>query len=298
MQEYKLKSFSGKEIAFTTEVTGQDRKLIVCSFGPDFSGKSRFLCTGPVKGKQLIGIVPTDRKTRLTVQQAMDELKRHGKILLPKQDLVREVNPSKMSWAANPNVTDKEAEEKTKVHYRAHVDKVKEVTWALHAHPDVSLICIDLFQQFYQDMKYAHYGRKQFALKKVTKDYYQDTHEADQEIIDFINSISDKHLILTHKSKPEYENDKATGRMTWEGFKFMGNHVNVVVEHHNNKKFDPKKENDPDTNWHYAMSIRRAQWNAAEVEGEAGEKILKDEWITFQMLGMALFPNSDPEDWA
>lgn len=190
-----------------------------------------------------------------------------------------------------------EAEKKSKEHYRRHVDRVKETAWALHAHPDVSLICIDLFQQFWQDLKYACYGRTQFAYKKIDgQKPYQDTSEAATELIDFISSISDKHLILTHKTKDEYDNNVNTGRQTWEGFKYMGNHVNLVVEHHNNKKWNPEKPDDEARNWHYGLSIRKCQWNT-EVEGEAGDVVLKDEWVTFQNLAMLVLPASRPEDW-
>lgn len=295
MKETKLKSTSGKELLFTDGSGNNETPLIICTFGEDFSGKSRLGATGP----SVVGVVPLDRKTRYTIEKTAKEFGR--KILMPKTDLVREGNMSvRAGWAStDTELNDKEIDEiteKTKKAYRQHVNMVKEVTWALHDNPDVRLVVIDLFEQFYQDLKFAHYGRTGNLVRKMAGGkMYKDTSEADQEIVDFINSIASKHLILTHRRKDEYEKNVNTGRMTWSGFKWLGHNVNVVLEQEVNKRYNPASDED-DKSWHYGVSVRKCLHNI-ELEGPEGKLALKDDFVTFPMLAKTVFPDSQIEDW-
>ena len=124
---------------------------------------------------------------------------------------------------------------------------------------------------------------------------FKDKAEADQEFVDFINSLSDKHLILTHRRKEEYNGELRTGRWVHSGYKNIGHQVNLTVEMELNKKYDPASD-DESKNWHYAASIRKCLHNI-ELEGPSGQQVLKDEFINFQMLMMCVFPQSEIGDW-
>lgn len=114
-------------------------------------------------------------------------------------------------------------------------------------------------------------------------------------MVDFVNSLTDKHLVLTHRRKDEYDGDNKTGRMTWSGYKHLGHSVNMVIEHVLNKKYDPRSDN-PEKSFHYAVNVRKCLHNA-ELEGPDGQGLLKDDFITFSMLMMQVFPSSELSDW-
>lgn len=303
MNEVKVKAPTKKDIASlfsdgSEEAASQSSSapLIILAFGEDFTGKSRFGATGP----EVIGCVPLDRKTRATFERTCKELGK--RYLIPKQDLVREGNMvvrgrrQELLEAKEDEKTDSEIAkivETTKKAYRAHVNMVMEMTWALHDNPDVQVIMIDLFEQFYQDMIYAHYGRVGHIVKKIgtTGKVYKDTSDANQEIVDFINSISDKHLILTHRTKDEYFKDVKTGKMTWSGYKWLGHSCNLAIEFVKNRAWDPDSE-DAKKSWHYGLNVAKSTDNVM-LEGPAGQLALKDEFITFEMLQSLVLGDSN-----
>lgn len=268
---------------------GQEEKLIVICWGVDHSGKSRLGATGPAT----VGYVPLDRKTRATAEKTS---KQHDKrILMPVQDFVQD---SIKGVRTIKEATEKDEKdlakmvEATKSTYRAQVNKIMECAHTLYDCKDVNLIEIDLFGQFYEWMKYAYYGRTGNVVKKVTGGkMYKDTSDADQEIIDFVNSLSGKHLILTHKSSDEYVNNVQTGNTIWKGFKHLGHSCNLQVEMVLNKKYDANSDK-PDRFWHYGLNIVKSL-HKPELEGEAGQLVLMDDMITFDNL-KALVLDYDP----
>lgn len=295
MREITIKSQSGKNIEFTSGSGGHETSLVILSFGEDFSGKSSLGATGP----GISAIVPLDRKTRFAAEKRAKEC--GGSILMPKQDLVRAGNISlRAGWKSEEmEVDDKKAfeiDKVTRVAYRQHINMVKDIVWTLHAKDDVRLIQIDLFEQFWQDLCFAHYGRSSHLVRKLaTGKVYKDTTEAEKEMVDFVNSISDKHLILTHRTRDEFYNDVRTGRMTWSGNKFLGHLCNIVLEHVKNRKFDPNS-NDPTKSFHYGVNVQKCLHNT-DLEGPDGQLVLTDDDITFGMLALAVFPMSKLEDW-
>jgi hypothetical protein len=282
MKEIQLKTPQGRSnMTFTDGTGGHEEKLVILLWGPEHCGKSRLLATGP----EVAGIVPTDRKCRFTVEKTMNETGK--KILMPTRDFVREairsVRAGWMTEEKNAAEIEKLTEE-SKAAYRTLINEVKECTWILNDQPQVQVVCIDSFSQFYEDVKYAHYGRVGHLMKKLNNQkMFKDTREADQEIQDFVDSLTGKHLILTHKSKPEYsKNNAATGRDIWAGYKDLGYKCNLQIELALNKNFDPNSEEE-DKNWHYGLSIVKSL-HKPELEGEAGKLCLKDDMITLDIL--------------
>lgn len=300
MRETVIKSPSKRDLVFLDEEqqSPQQTPLIILAFGEDFSGKSRFGATAP----EVIGCVPLDRKTRSTFERTARELKR--RYLIPKQDLVREGNMavrgrwSELAEAVEAEKSDSEIAkivEATKKVYRSHINMVKEVTWALHDRDEVQTVFIDTFEQFYQDMLFAYYGRVGHLVRRMpTGKMYKDTSEANQETVDFVNSLSDKNLILTHRTKEEYYKDVRTGRMIWSGYKWLGHNCTLVIEHVKNKRYDPGSEK-PGERWHYGLSVQKCTDNI-ELEGPIGQADggggLTDGNVNFEMLRTLVWPET------
>lgn len=291
MKITSLKTPSGKTFEFVDGVEPETPRLIMASFGPWNTGKSRFGVTGP----NTVGIIPVDRKTRRTVEKTIEELKSRGikkKILMPKTDFIRQINP--MSQAT---MTD----EKTKEFYQQHVQEINESAWAMHASPEVKIIVIDLFEQYVKNVRYACYGREKHVITIKGKQY-QDYKEADQKVIDFINSLSSKHLLLTCKERAEYVNDVRTNKLTWQagGFNWLGNHTNLILEHEQNSKWVGEKD-DPETarypddeerNWRFGLTVSSSQDRLDLM----GQRVLVDDQITFGNLATLLYPNVEWDD--
>lgn len=280
MKEIQLKTPSGKSMAFTDGSDNQEQNLIVICWGVDHSGKSRLGATGP----EVAGYVPLDRKTRAIADKTAKSEGR--RILMPKNDFVVDSFKGIRSGHGPEEKADLEVSkltEATKKQYRGLIDSIKECAYTLYDSSDVKLIEIDLFGQFYEWMKYAYYGRTGSVVKKVTGGkMYKDTSDADQEVIDFVNSLSGKHLILTHKSTGEYVNNQATGNEVWKGFKHLGHSANLQIQMRLNKQFDPNSDK-PDRQWHWGLDIIKSL-HKPELEGEAGQLILCDDMINFDAL--------------
>lgn len=287
------------KIAFTDTIEQSSTHQTILSFGEDFSGKTRLGVTGP----SVIGIAPLDKKTRDTALKTKNEFGRH--ILLPKTDLMRgSGNISvRAGWGTNIELTETELNkrvEETKKDYRAHVNIVKDCVWALHDHKDVQLIMIDLFEQLCNDIYYAHYGRVQAFVRSIGgSKKFRDTKEADQEIVDFVNSLNRKHVVLLHRSKDEYVDDKATGRKVWSGYRHLGHASTLIIEHVVNKKYDPISD-DPNKNFKYGLNIRKCLANV-ELEGPDGQVLqgggLRDDFINFSTLMQMVYPATTESDW-
>lgn len=301
-----MKEFIINKIAFTDTIEQTSTKQTIIAFGEDFSGKTRLGVTGP----SVIGIAPLDKKTRPTAFKTKNEFNR--RVLLPKDDLLKEATSMsvKAGWARPAEeLSDSEIAkitEQTKKAYRSQANKVKDCIWALHEHPDVQIIVIDLMETLYNDITYAHYGRVGALIRKIAGGKtYRDNKEADQELVDFVNSLNKKHLVMLHRSKDEYVDDKATGRKMWSGYKHLGHVSNLIVEHVVNKQFDPTS-GDSKKSWHYGLNVRKSLDNV-ELEGPDGQVTingrvtesggLRDEMITFGFLMQLVYPSSNEGDW-
>lgn len=279
MKETQLKTPSGRSELFVDGTGGHEDQLIILLYGEEHSGKSRLGATGP----EIAGYVPTDRKTRYSAEKASKEF--GTKILLPKNDLVREAIKGIRSGWMTEAMSDHDVEklkEATKAQYRTHANAAKEIAWTLYDHPDVKLIQIDSFGQLYQDVIFAHYGRTGHVIKRIGKEYFKDKTEANKEMKDFVDSLSGKHLILTHQNKAEYENNKATGVDTWAGWGGLGFSCNLQIQMRTNSKFNPASEK-VDEQWHWGLDLIKSI-HKPELEGEAGQLLLTDDMITLTNL--------------
>ena len=271
---------------------GQE-KFSVASFGVCGTGKSRFAGTFPSP----IGAVLLDRKSRYSISKAADEF---GKtILVPDVELIRVGNPMKVAML--PDYCNKfldlpfGAPEPSccAMHfYRWHVNRVKEAAFRFAEMPDSQCrsIVIDTGSQLAEDMLYANYGR---TLKIMPRD----RGAYNQEMRNFLNSISSKHFLLTHQAKEiwkgEGDNAKPSGEFRRKGWTDLGYNVNVEIEHYRASKRDAV---DGIVEGEFLVDVTMSQTNPS-LHGEAGARLLFGEAITFQNLALKVVEGSQAEDW-
>ena len=249
------------------------QKLHIACFGEGGAGKTRFGVTAPG-----LGVIPLNGKCRATVEKEHQLLCPGSRILWPKQDLLRHANPMQLAmmepYCENKMVRVGVDAPKccARHYYRWHVNRVKDAIWTMAEHPAIKTIMIDDGTQLYEDILYAHYGR----ANRISEDrtVYG---PPNQEMIDLINSLQDVHLIIVHQSKDEYKGKTATGRDTLKGFREIGFYVNVLVEFAR----DEVKQS-------FFMNVRLCQDNA-NLHGDGGKRILKDNDITFANLALKIF---------
>lgn len=268
---------------FTTDTTPDDR-IALSVFGPPGSGKTRFSVSAPGP----IGFIPLDRKSRKTVDMVKAEL--GAEVYMPKRDLVTPINPMKLAMMAS-ECTNKTLLIDTKKpcpmccakHYhRWQVNLIKEAVYQLHDHPDIQTIVIDSGTAFYEDLMFATFGRAERIMQR-------DRGPINREMRDFYASLASKHLIVIHEAREIYKNDKGTGKFEASGWNKTGYNVNAEVELGID---DTKAEGDS----RFFMNVKRCQSNPG-IQGPSGLGLLTDDQITFPYLAMAIYPDSELEEW-
>lgn len=279
------------EIKFIELTDASPDKLSVASMGEQGSGKTRFGATYPSP----IGIIPLDRKTRYSIGKTAVEMGK--KVIMPSEDLIRLSNPMELAMMKDDCGTSKTILWKSapptccSTHfYRWHVNRIKETAFKLAEMPDSKCrsIIVDSGSQLSEDILYACYGRTQKVMPRDRGMY-------NQEMIDFLNAISNKHVLITHKAKEVWVNEKPVpGEFKRKGFGEIGYHCNVEIEHYRGTKGKKLKKPADGEEIPFYIDVRQCQANPSLV-GET--KLLENEQINFQTLAMLVFPDSDSEDW-
>lgn len=240
-----------------------DDQLAIAVFGEQGSGKTRFAITAP----DPIGFIPLDRKSRKTVDKIAKDLDKT--VVMPDKDYIRVAEPMRLS-VMKPDAA--------KVYYRQHVDAVKHAAFTLAAHADIKTIVVDTGTQLWEDILFAHFGRTDRIMPR-------DRGPANQEMIDFLNALSHKNLIITHKAKEIWKSDKPTGKYELAGFPHIGYHVNTMIEFvcDQNKKIDESDR--------FYINVLLCQDNP-DIQGPNGNKLITDEMISFDVLSMFIFPEA------
>ena len=282
----EIKTSSGKSISFVSETTPIELTYVIGVFSQkESSGKTRFCVTGP----SATGIIPTDRKTRKVVEKVAAEFgKVLGKdIIIPTKDFVRQASPMELAGM----------DEKVSIkHYRDYVETVKELAYALYEEKSVKAVCIDNAGDLYQSIEYANYGRQGYKVLSIGDGKIRDKSKAQQEFWDFINSLSSKPIILTHRGKDEYINNVNTHRSTWDGYKYLGNLCDVIVELERNRKYQEGSDQD-DRSWQFGAKFHSCNLQE-QLQGPMGhhnETGLRDEMISLSSIASFAFPSADPD---
>lgn len=249
-------------------------KLSVGSFGASNVGKTRFIATMPDNhGEGFIGCIPLNRKTRRTLER--EAIVNSKRILFPKQDFIRLAKPMELALMSV---------DATRAFYKEHLTNIRNALFTLVERKDVVSIAIDSGTQLSEDTLFSEYGRTEKILQRDRGAYNQDM----KEILDV---CQDKHFVITHESTGVYVNDKQVpGKSTWKGYGRLDFNVNIIVEH--TFKSTPNVTVDKN-DLEFGLHVRLCQDRPDLI----GDKILENDDITFQMLALTIYPDSDVSDW-
>lgn len=231
-------------------------KLSIGSFGAAGSGKTELIATMPGP----IGVVALDRKTRRTLAKANE--KYNKKIYFPEDDFVRHGKPMELALMKP---------EAAMEYYTNHCAKIQDAIYTFAERKDIRSIAIDSGTQLVEDFLFKHFGRSQRIMPR-------DRGPLNQDMRDVLNSLQDKHVIITHQASEIWRNDKPTGKFDWSGWNKLDYYCNVIVEH----KYDEKSGQ-------FSLTIRLCQDRPDLI----GETILFDEDITFEMLATTIYPDAN-----
>lgn len=260
---------------FTTNIRSTvDLSLVIGIFGPQGSGKTRFCATAP----DPIGVVPLDRKSRFSIAKTMDEL---GKVvMMPNQDFIRHAEPLKLAL-----LEPKQAME----YYSEHCKKVMDAAFKLNSHKDIQTVVIDTGTQLWEDLLFKNYGRNQRIMPR-------DRGAANQDMIDFLNAMTGKHLILTHKAAEIWSGEgdagKPTGKFKLSGFGHLSYHSTCVLEMKKNTLYNTETGSGGGKAWKWSLDVVDCQ-AMPELEGPQGKDMLTDDAITFENLAACVYPGTD-----
>lgn len=274
----KEKKIGGIEIGTGNGSRTLDLSYVIATFAEENCGKTRFSLSAPGP----IGFAPLEAKALPTIEKDGDA--EGVEVIRPKDPSVLWVSQRKVNSiiGKKPEETDGLRQE----FYLNHMRKVEEYVFGLLDNDEIRTVVIDKFNTYCVWVELAINGMNEKFIK-VQGQVYKDKKEVNQHIIDFLNELSKsgKTVVLNNASKDDYEvvgADKKPLRKTWDGFKHLGSHCNLVVELMDNKYWDPDK-NGEKYDWHYALSVRRSQ-EKPELEGPEGQMLLKDERISIPRL--------------
>ena len=124
--------------------------------------------------------------------------------------------------------------DKVKQTYNEITKRVLDLGMKFATHPDIQSIVVDTNSQFFDWILFAHFGRRN-QIKPTSRG------PANQVMIDFINAMRAKNLVVIHRSKEVWKATGATdkdgqpikepsGKYEQDGFKNIGAFLTLNVE--------------------------------------------------------------------
>jgi len=135
-------------------------------------------------------------------------------------------------------------------------------------------IVIDTGSELWELLRLAAFGK----LEKVMPHQYAEVNQTMTRLIKLAYD-SEANLLLTHRLKAEWINDKRTGAYEFSGMK----DIPFLVQAHARMWTDGEG---------YHLKVGKCRQNASVVGLE-----LVNEMITFPTLAQFVFPDSEPKDW-
>jgi hypothetical protein len=225
------------------------------------TGKSAFAVTAP----DPIAFIPLDINTHHTVEVTAKKLGK--KVKFPNRNYIALENPQKVA-AMKP--------EQAAEYYR---EKVMVPLWndyyGFLDDASVRTVAVDTADQLHENVWMSHFGRMSRIMPR-------DTGPANSDMEDAMVAawVKGKNLIMVHPSKEEWKDEKPTGRMVLDGWKWVRRYSEVTVEHFRVSKSQAGKglgyEND------FAVRVTESHFNPWLVGGD--ESVLAGEECTFGWL--------------
>ena len=262
------KTSDGKRFAFIDPDYRPPRRMVVSTYGMDKVGKTRLPLTAPGP----IAILNFDRGLEGVIER------------FAKQKAI----------AVSPTSNGKPHYYRVPVKGEADAQEVARQTWHQFAgdftfaceSPDFRTLLVDSASQAWQVLSL---GWPVWSPNKG--DMARKAGENNARYSDLIYQIynTDKNLILTHKMKDEYIDDKRTGGFEMMGYKDTRGLVQVNVKQYWLEKEEAEKR-EVAPGFHLYVSNCRADHELIGLD-------LANEEITFATLGMMVFPESQLSDW-
>jgi hypothetical protein len=167
-------------------------------------------------------------------------------------------------------------------------ERIKKAFLAAGKNKDIRTVVLDTATEMWELLRLARFGK----LTQVQPYHYG---PVNTEYRDLIRKIydTDKNLILLHKMKSEYINDKSTGEMIRSGFADTGylTQINIRVWRRNLAQ-DGRSVNLKINDGTFGLTVADCR-QKADVAGVE----LTDPLNTFPMLMTQVYPETDSEEW-
>lgn len=253
--------------------------LMVATDGMPRTGKTRFAATAP----DPIGVIALERNTRYTMAKHAQETGK--KILAPEKDFIR---PWKDLSGGLQGNSDLSSDAAIKL-YRKHLDSLTEEYLRMLDDKAIRTVVIDTGTQLWEDILFAHFGKSQ-QIKPISRGL------PNQEMKNLLNACQ-KNIIVIHKSKEKWVDDKPTGKFERSGYGYVAYDMNVCVQHYRDTAIhnkDCRVSEDGCVCW--GIKISECQANP-ELIGAGDDSRLTGSRVTFAQLARRIFPDSSLKDW-
>lgn len=208
-----------------TNLLMPDDKPAIGVFGVEGSGKTRFAATAPGP----IGLIALDKKSKRTFLDIATKL---GTLVLA-NDKPLMSDKDAITMATTSGDTPEGLRDIKKM-YTAVVGRVFDLGMAYASHPEIATIVLDTSSQFFDFILFSHFGRR----NQITP---TSRGAANQDMIDFVNALRGKNLVLIHRAKEvwkatgQYDKQgnaikEPSGKFEADGFKHIGGFLTANLE--------------------------------------------------------------------
>lgn len=209
----------------TTSILMPDDKPAIGVYGVEGTGKTRFAATAPGP----IGLLALDKKSKRTFLEIATA--RETLVISNDKPLMTDAQAIKMAMT---NGDDPRGLAEIKQAYEAVVQAVFDLGMAYAKHPEIKTIVVDTNSQFFDWILFSHFGRRN-QIPPISRG------AANQDMIDFVNALRSKNLVLIHRSKEIWKPTGATdgggkpirepsGKYEADGFKNIGAFLTASLE--------------------------------------------------------------------
>lgn len=245
---------------FTKATEQVKRRLIISVMGKEKEGKTHFALTAP----GALGYINLDKGydgVGQKFESEKDIFKSDYNIQLP----LRGSDVQKVSDILTP----------------FWEDALEDVAYSIQ---NFRTTVIDTGTELWELCRIARFGK----LDQVKPHHYGPVNREFRDQVYGAAYNSDSNLIVLHKLKAEYVNDKRTGNFERSGFSDTGFVVQVEVLCYRL----PADERDGGDDLGFRLRIESCRQNPS-IEGE----ILQGEMLSFPFLASMVFPDTTPDDW-